>query len=239
MNLIDLKSTATGKYELIDALLVRAGEPMGGNHKWQNLTIRDASGDYEVSAYYDQAMSDMRVEQDQVGKMWQFRVRAVKRLNFINLQGHINGPARKDKNMPNVNDLKDSKFLTKEDCGPRGLQVTITGWAEEDVSMETQPTKMKYVLHFKELAKPLVLNNTNGQRIALLTGKDDFDDWTGHQITLFNDPTVEFGGKLVGGIRVSVPQQAPVMPATTNPGHRGDGPPPATDADVPDDVDDY
>lgn len=140
--------------------------------------------------------------------------------------------------MPNVNDLKDSKFLTKEDCEP-AVKVTITGWAEEDVSMETQPTKMKYVLHFKELAKPLVLNNTNGQRIALLTGKDDFDDWTGHQITLFNDPTVEFGGKLVGGIRVWVPQQAPVMPATTNPGHRGDGPPPATDADVPDDVDDY
>ena len=132
--------------------------------------------------------------------------------------------------MPNVNDLKDSKFLTKEDADPP-IILTIAGWRETDVSMESQPAKLKYVLDFKEVEKPLVLNNTNGQRIALLTGKDDFDDWVGFEVTLFNDKMVEFGGKIVGGIRVHVPQ--PDLPQgvtrTVNPGYRGEGPPPPTD----------
>ncbi len=136
--------------------------------------------------------------------------------------------------MPNVNDLKDSKFLTKEDADPP-IVVTIAGWREMDVSMESQPTRLKYVLDFKEVEKPLVLNNTNGQRIALITGKDDFDDWLGFKITVFNDKMVEFGGKIVGGIRVHVPQ--PDLPQgvspVTNPGYVGDDPPPPTEDDVP------
>lgn len=129
--------------------------------------------------------------------------------------------------MPGVNDLKDSKFLTKEDADP-AISVTITGWRETDVSLESQPTKMKYVLEFKEIGKPLVLNNTNGQRIALLTGKDEFDEWIGFTITLFNDKMVEFGGKMVGGIRVHVPQ--PDLPQgvtrITNPDYSENPPPP-------------
>ena len=142
--------------------------------------------------------------------------------------------------MPSVNDLKDSKFLTKEDADP-AIAVTITGWREMDVSMESQPTRMKYVLDFKEVPKPLVLNNTNGQRIALITGKDEFDEWIGFKITLFNDKMVEFAGKIVGGIRVHVPQQDLPQGVTrvTTRRHVGDGPPPATDDDVPDEPDDY
>ena len=122
----------------------------------------------------------------------------------------------RDKNMPNVNDLKDSKFLTKEDCEPDVLIVTIVGWDNVDVSLESGPPKMKYTLNFKEVDKPLVLNNTNGQRIAALTGKDEFDDWIGSKITLFNDRSVSFGGKLTGGIRVLMPQPtAPASPLPT------------------------
>jgi hypothetical protein len=115
--------------------------------------------------------------------------------------------------MANVHDLKDSKFLTKEDTDP-AVEVTIAGWDNVDVSLESQPTKMKYVLMFKEVEKPLVLNNTNGQRIAAMTGKDDFDDWIGFKITLFNDKSVSFGGKLTGGIRVLMPQPNAPQPTT-------------------------
>ena len=107
---------------------------------------------------------------------------------------------------PSVSDLKESKFLTKEDCDP-AIIVTITGWDQVDVSLESGPAKMRYVLNFEETDKPFVLNSTNGNRIQLLTGKGDFDEWIGTKITLFNDKTVEFGGKIVGGIRVHVPQQ--------------------------------
>ena len=82
--------------------------------------------------------------------------------------------SEREQKMPNVNDLKDSKFLTKEDVTP-DVQVTIKGWDMQDVSLETQPKKEKYVLVFEELDKPLVLNNTNGQRIAKITGSGEFD----------------------------------------------------------------
>ena len=144
--------------------------------------------------------------------------------------------------MPNVNDLKESKFLTKNDVDPP-VRVTITNWKHVDVSLEKEPEKMKYVLNFKELPKPLVLNNTNGKRIQKITGEGDFDKWIGAQIVLFNDETVEFAGELVGGIRVQVPQPQvpqiapeeiddtphPDITGQANPNWVGDDPPPPTD----------
>ena len=137
--------------------------------------------------------------------------------------------------MAKVNDIKDSNYLTKEDCEP-AIKVTVSQCTEEDVSMANQPAKMKYVLYFKEQEKGMVLNLTNFQRIVSLCGKDDTDDWAGVQIQLFNDPTVDFGGKLVGGIRVWVPQQAPPG-VDFNQNYRGNDSPPPTDADVPDHLD--
>lgn len=113
--------------------------------------------------------------------------------------------------MPGINDVKDNKYLSKEDCEP-ALVATINGWKHENLAMDGQPPKMKYVLYFNE-CKPLVLNNTNAQRVALVVGSgDDFNKWIGHQITLFNDKTVEFQGNFVGGVRVYVQQNEPVVP---------------------------
>jgi hypothetical protein len=103
--------------------------------------------------------------------------------------------------MPNINDLKDSKFLTKDDVG-NGILVTIDHYELLDVSLENEPVKEKWCLYFKEADKPFVLNITNGNLIAAITGSEDFDDWVGKQIVLFNDVTVQFAGKVTGGIRV-------------------------------------
>ncbi len=91
MTLADLKAAHTGIYELIDAKLIRAGSPI---MTWQNLTITDGSGDYEMSTYYDMNMPELEVRQTDVGKTWQFRIKAIKNGNFINLRGHIQGPAK-------------------------------------------------------------------------------------------------------------------------------------------------
>lgn len=104
-----------------------------------------------------------------------------------------------------VNQLKESKFLKKEDVGT-GLLVTIEGLSQENVSKEGAPEEMKYALHFKESEKPLILNSTNGQLIAQITGEEDTDHWAGHKIVLYNDPTISFGGKIVGGIRCRAPK---------------------------------
>lgn len=103
----------------------------------------------------------------------------------------------------NLGDLKSSRFLKKEDVGD-GLVVTIDGLTKENVAMDGAEESVKCVIHFKELDKPMVLNSTNGQLIAKITKiENDIDTgWIGEKIVLFNDPSIAFGGKLTGGIRV-------------------------------------
>lgn len=110
--------------------------------------------------------------------------------------------------MPNVNDLKQSKFLTKNDVEP-DILVTIKSYEQVNVALETQAPEEKYVLSFEELEKPLVLNMTNGMLIAAITGSEDFDAWIGKKVVLYNDRTVSFAGKITGGIRVRAPKTAP------------------------------
>jgi len=148
--------------------------------------------------------------------------------------------------MPNVNDLKNSKFLTKEDVEPDTL-VVIKNYEEMDVSLEKEPTKMKWVLHFKELDKPMVLNKTNGMLLAAITGSEEFDDWIGKQIVLYNDKSVMFAGEFTGGIRIRAAKELAAPPLrhqtepdapepsdkVTNPDYVGDNPPPPVDDDIP------
>lgn len=101
----------------------------------------------------------------------------------------------------NIADLKSSKFLTKHDVEPPVL-VTIKGCEQMDVSMESQAQELKWVLHFHEVEKPLILNVTNGRLIAGITHSEESDGWIGKQIMLYNDPNIMFAGKLTGGIRV-------------------------------------
>lgn len=102
--------------------------------------------------------------------------------------------------MPNINDLKQSKFLTQKDVTPPIL-VTIRSYEQVNVAKEGADPDLKYALHFAELDKPIILNSTNGQIIASITGSGEFDDWIGKKIVLYNDPNISFGGKLTGGIR--------------------------------------
>jgi hypothetical protein len=123
----------------------------------------------------------------------------------------------------NVGELKNSNFLKKEDCG-RGLLVTIDKVDQVNVAKEGAPADMKWCLFFVEMEKPMVLNSTNGQLIAQITGSDESDNWTGHKVVIYNDPNVSFGGKLTGGIRIRAsraatskprPQAVPVQPPET------------------------
>jgi hypothetical protein len=114
--------------------------------------------------------------------------------------------------MPNIHDLKQSKFLTKNDIGT-GVLVTIGSYAQVNAAAAGADPEMKYALSFHELDKPLVLNSTNGQLIAAIAGSEEFDDWIGRKIVLYFDPNVSFGGKLTGGIRVRAPKPQAVAPA--------------------------
>ena len=107
----------------------------------------------------------------------------------------------------NLSDLKQSKYLKKDDCDP-DILVTISGMSQENVAKEGADPEMRTALHFNELDKPLILNSTNGQIIAQITGQtNDIErTWIGAKVVLYSDPNVSFGGKLVGGIRVRPPR---------------------------------
>lgn len=115
--------------------------------------------------------------------------------------------------MPTINDLKQSRFLTKGDVG-KGMLLTIKGWHEENVAMAGEAEAKKYCLDFEETDKPLVLNSTKGQIIAGICGTDDFDGWTGYRIVAYHDPNVSMAGRVVGGIAVRAPKLTPAPTPT-------------------------
>jgi hypothetical protein len=95
--------------------------------------------------------------------------------------------------------MKTSNFLKSPDVDPEVL-VTIVECKEEVV--DKIENESKHVLYFREFEKPLVLNWTNIEAISVYVGEENTDNWPGHQVVLFHDPSVSFKGKRTGGIRV-------------------------------------
>jgi hypothetical protein len=110
--------------------------------------------------------------------------------------------------MSSINDIRSSRYLKKEDVG-EGVLVTIKLIRKENVAMDGAEPEHKFVAYFEEFEKPMVLNSTNAQLIAKITGAEDNIEeiWPGHKVVLYNDPNITFAGKLTGGIRVRAPKQ--------------------------------
>jgi hypothetical protein len=95
----------------------------------------------------------------------------------------------------------NSKYLTKDDVGEDGIVLTIKGFRMETLKSD-DGEEDKTVLHFVEDVKPMVLNRTNAQLVGVATGAKTAGEARGKQIVVFNDPTVSFGGKITGGLRI-------------------------------------
>jgi len=83
-------------------------------------------------------------------------------------------------------DLEDDVDLTIKDVEMQLID-------KED--LDTKP-----VVSFED-GKPMVLNGVNWDAIQEMYGEDT-DGWRGKKIRLWFNPSIEFGGKRVGGIRV-------------------------------------
>lgn len=103
-----------------------------------------------------------------------------------------------------TSELKQSKYLKKDDCGEDGILAIICNLKQENVAMENKPEELKWILYFDGNIKPLVLNATNTSLIEKALGSDETDDWIGKSIVLFNDENVSFGGEITGGVRCDV-----------------------------------
>lgn len=119
----------------------------------------------------------------------------------------------------NINQLKNSQFLKKEDVG-KGALLTIRSCDQQNVALPGAPEELKWALHFDEIEKPFILNQTNGTLISSILASDESDNWIGKKIVLYSDPTIMFAGKVIGGIRVRAPKNQPptkAAPAKTAP----------------------
>lgn len=131
----------------------------------------------------------------------------------------------------NINETfpSTSNFLKKEDL-PNPAKVKIKSIDLMEFEQDGKPQR-KLVLEFEGKEKKLACNKTNARTIAALHG-DETDNWVGKEITLYNDPTVSMGDKVVGGIRVLyVP---PGVPESASGGSFEDGK--AEDATFNDDI---
>jgi hypothetical protein len=104
----------------------------------------------------------------------------------------------------------NSKYLTKDDVGEDGIVLTIKGFRMETLKSD-DGEEDKTVLHFMEDVKPMVLNRTNAQLVGVATGAKTAGEARGKQIVVFNDPTVSFGGKITGGLRIKKLAGAPKL----------------------------
>lgn len=124
--------------------------------------------------------------------------------------------------MPNIeNEISESRFLSKADCA-KPLLLTISHAEKVNVAKEGEGEDFHWTLFFQGVEKGLIIKPVNYQLITGITGSKNTDDWTGHKIVLYVDPTIAMKGKVVGGLRV----RAPKGPAAAAPAPRPVAPPP-------------
>lgn len=117
--------------------------------------------------------------------------------------------------MPRLGDIFPSRFLKESDLSIPVL-VTIKSVTMEVIGRGND-RETKAVIAFNEIEKELTLNKTNGKRIEKIVGSDDTDAWPGVKIVVYWDPDIEFGGDIVGGVRVRAPKNQAVPVAAPPP----------------------
>ena len=108
----------------------------------------------------------------------------------------------------------ESTYLAKDDVGEDGVDLTVRGFKRETVKGDAGD-EHKIVMYFVETGfKPMILNKTNANRLAIATGVSTAGEARGKKVNVYCDPMVEFGGKIVGGLRIrkatgATPKAAP------------------------------
>lgn len=108
--------------------------------------------------------------------------------------------------MPNIQDAFPSNYLKASDLKGQQPIVTIDRVEFEPVG---RTREMKPILYFVGKEKGIVLNKTNANNVASLSGTPQTEEWTGVRIRLYATH-VEFQGESVEAIRIKAapPQSA-------------------------------
>jgi hypothetical protein len=123
-----------------------------------------------------------------------------------------------DLDSPTESDLDQvygSKYLGAADVGSRKIRTRIKKVRKAELRVNDGTKRIKFVLHFENIDKPMPLNATNKNELVRKLGKNPAN-WIGALVGIYVDPEVEFGGKTVGGLRLRVLDSAtgkPEVPA--------------------------
>lgn len=105
-----------------------------------------------------------------------------------------------------------SQYLRQDDVGD-GITVTIKGFKKVEIGDDNEE---RVIMLFNENVNPMVLNNTNAQLLAAATGETTVEGVKGKAIEVFVDPTVMFGGKRTGGLRIRKASGQPTATAAND-----------------------
>jgi len=108
-------------------------------------------------------------------------------------------------NNMHISKMSNSKYLKKDDVEPP-LLLTVSKISQQNVAMESESPEMKWIMHFSDNDKPLVLNTTNITLASIAFNSEETGDWHNKKIVLYNDPTIMYAGKVTGGIRLRAPK---------------------------------
>ena len=115
--------------------------------------------------------------------------------------------------------ITTGKYLKREEVTEEGEAHKVVSCVQQVLSMGEGESETKWVLTLSDL-KPLILNATNIRRCVAAFATSETDEWIGKSIVVYDDPEIEFGGKIVGGVRLRAvpkkaakPKAAPAAPA--------------------------
>jgi hypothetical protein len=104
--------------------------------------------------------------------------------------------------MPTINEMFPRRFISSADLNGHEWTLKIARIVSEEVfDSKSNDKAKKWVVYFKGAKKGLVLNVTNAESIAAITGSDDTKDWKDCDIVLYV-ATVRSFGEMVKAIRI-------------------------------------
>ena len=97
--------------------------------------------------------------------------------------------------------ISTGKYLKRESVTAEGEVHKVIKCAEEEINASDGGTETKWILYLSDL-KPLIMNATNIRSAVAAFASSETDTWPGKKIIVYDDESVEFGGKVVGGVRL-------------------------------------
>ena len=113
--------------------------------------------------------------------------------------------------------ISTGHYLKRESVSAEGEIHTVIKCVEEEINSADGGSETKWILYLSDL-KPLIMNATNIRRAVAAFGTAEVNDWGGKPLIVYDDDSVEYGGKVVGGVRLrAVPAKAKAKAKSTKP----------------------